>query len=189
MDQNKLSTKSNTLKLSVVTTILLTSLSLIISSQSAKAAGGTNDTSNSVGGLTPTTGTSVAPQTTYNPSQNAFSYSQQFSGYGTTNGCGTQFSIGTNYGNSNSPYTTTIDNTTTVNSTNTRGYSIGANLIFNSQPCTDPNKTIQLQKEQITAQVTIACNQERGKLAALILTQNPKATPKEIVDKLDMVCK
>ncbi|MBC7472615.1 MAG: hypothetical protein H7196_05165 [candidate division SR1 bacterium] len=174
-------------KLSIATAILLNALSLLISSHPIHAAGSTDTTTNTVGTLTPTTGTNVTPTTTYNPAS-SFSYSQQFSGYGTTNGCGTQFSIGTNYGNSNSPYSTTTDNTISVNNANTKGYTIGANLIFNSQPCTDPNKTIQLQQEQITVQKAIACNQERSKIATLLITQNPKITPIELDNMLKVVC-
>jgi hypothetical protein len=170
------------------------SILLTIFPQQAHAAGGGGGT---VTGATDTptssltnTGTSVVqPLNQTNPNSNGFSYSQQFSGYGVNNGCGTQFSIGTNYGNSISPYSTTTQSTNFISQANTNGYTIGANLIFNSQPCTDPNKTLQIQQDQIIVQKTTACNQERGKLAALILTQNPKATAVEIREKIDVVCK
>jgi hypothetical protein len=157
---------------------------LVTHPQQVHAAGG-NSTADTATGVAGTTTTSPLNST----STNGFSYSQQFSGYGITGGCGVQAILSTNYGNSNSPYSTTTDSITTINNANTRGYTIGANLIFNSQPCTDPNKTLQIQQDQIIIQKTIACNQERGKLAALILTQNPKATAGEIREKIDVVCK
>jgi hypothetical protein len=126
------------------------------------------------------TATQPTTNPNYNPSTPGFSYSQQFSGYGNTNTCGVQAILSTNYGNSISPYST--------NTPNTNSYTIGANLIFNSQQCIDPNKTIQLQQEQIQTQKAIACNQERGKLTALIITQNPKITPKELDNILNVVC-
>jgi hypothetical protein len=46
-----------------------------------------------------------------------------------------------------------------------------------------------LDTYQIQTQKAIACNQERGKLTALIITQNPKITPKELDNILNVVCK
>jgi hypothetical protein len=189
MDQNKLSTKSNISKFAILTTLLFTLTSLVTSTQQANAAGGTaaSDSTSGLTGLSTTQQTTVSPLTNSGNNSNGFSYSQQFSGYGVNNGCGTQFSIGNNYGNSISPYSTNTTNTT--GQANTTGYTIGANLIFNSQSCTDPNKQLELQNKQIQSQRDTSCISERTKFATTVFTANPKITPQELDKMLDVVCR
>jgi hypothetical protein len=151
-------------------------MSTSITSQPAFGAGGGNDTGGGTGVVTPLT-----------TNGNGFSFSQQVSGYNSS--CGIQGTIGGNYGTLTAPYSSTIDSISTIGQANTHGFTVGANLIINSQKCTDPNKQLQLQKEQIQAQKDIACNQERGKIANLLLTQNPKATPLEVNAMLAVLCK
>jgi hypothetical protein len=180
-----------------VSLLILFPLSLTISPQQAQAAGGGGGGGGTITGAadTPTTGltntgtNSVQPVNQTNPNSNGFSYSQQFSGYGVNNGCGTQFSIGTNYGNSISPYSTTSQTNTSISQANTNSYTLGANIVFNSQQCSDPNKQLELQNKQIQSQKDINCASERNKFATIIFTAKPQITPQELDKMLDVVCK
>jgi hypothetical protein len=127
-------------------------------------AGTENANNNSV--QTPTT---IPPNSSYN-------YNQQITGYGISGGCGTQLGITTNYGNQN-----------TTNGI--PGYTLGANIIFNSQECTDPKKQTELQTKQIQSQRDTTCITERTKFATTVFTANPKITPEELNKMLDVVCK
>jgi hypothetical protein len=191
MDQNKLSTKSNISKFVILTTLLFTLTSLVTSTQQANAAGGTtaSDSTSGLAGLSTTQQTTVSPLTNSGNNSNGFSYSQQFSGYGVNNGCGTQFSIGTNYGNSISPYSTSSSTISTISQANTNSYTIGANIVFNSQQCSDPNKQLELQNKQIQSQRDTSCISERNKFATTVFIANPKITSQELDKMLDVVCK
>jgi hypothetical protein len=172
-----------------VSVLILFPLSIVSFSQQAHAAGGGGGT---ITGATDTstTGTNIVqPLNQTNPNSNGFSYTQQFSGYGVNNGCGTQFSIGTNYGNSISPYSTTSSTISTISQANTNSYTLGANIVFNSQQCSDPNKQLELQNKQIQSQKDINCTIERNKFATTIFTAKPQITPQELDKMLDVVCK
>lgn len=145
----------------------------------AFGAGGGSDVGGGTGGV-------VTP---LNTGGNGFSFSQQIQGYGNVGGCGIQGTLSGNYGTLTAPYSSTVDSISSIGQANTHGFTVGANVTFNSQKCTDPNKQLELQKEQIQAQRAIACNQERGKIANLLLTQNPKASAQEVATMLEVICK
>jgi hypothetical protein len=170
-------------KLLHITLGLLTiPISLVSYSLDAHAAGGGGDTPGGSGNG----GTLVSPLSN---GSSGFSFSQQIQGYGNVGGCGIQGTLSGNYGTLTAPYSSTVDNISSIGQANTHGYTIGANITFNSQKCTDPNKQLELQKVQIQAQKLISCNQERGKIANLLLTQNPKATAQEVATMLEVICK